>query len=50
MFNLKTGAKIEHKDNLGLMCIDHAVRKNKISKKTNISHFRKMIIKWLIFV
>ncbi len=33
---LQTGAKIDHKDNSGLNCIDHAVKKNKISNR-NIS-------------
>lgn len=28
---IKTGCKSDHKDNSGLTCIDHAVRKNKIS-------------------
>jgi len=30
---LQTGAKSEHKDIIGLNCIDHAVKKNKISNK-----------------
>ena len=38
-FILKTHAKTEHKDDIGLMCIDHAVRKNKISSARFSSHF-----------